>query len=245
MELQNELAVRRCHQGGAPGMVRLIWLPAGTQPLQPSQAAFIARLHTDDEAQFGADLITGDLETLRLGVRTALERLARPQPPRPDPIAIAALPQCPLPDSGSLAGRRRRVHLMHCEPDRKTCIELLLLLGEQADVTRPVFVGDAGALREANQALLFECDEVWLYYGSGDEAWKYHQRNDLRRIRALRNERPLPSETVVLAVPNSDDKDVLAAAGEPGCAILDFREGATPQARAEIAKLLGRSTPGQ
>jgi hypothetical protein len=223
-ELQNELAAQRCREVGAGDMARLIWVPAGTQSLQPAQAAFIARLHTDADAQFGADLITGDLETLKLGVRTALERA---EPPRPAPPT----------DSPA---KRRRVHLVHCEPDRMACVELLRLLAEQVDVTRPVFVGEAGELREANHALLMECDEIWLYYGTGDEAWKYHQQNELRRIRALRPGVPMPPDTIVIAAPNTEDKDVLVQVGEPGCVVLDFRQGPTPDARAAVGALLGR-----
>ena len=60
--LQNELAVARCKSGG---LKRLIWLPQGTRSEQAPQQAFIEALHQDAQAQFGADLITGDIEELK------------------------------------------------------------------------------------------------------------------------------------------------------------------------------------
>jgi hypothetical protein len=68
-----------------------------------------------------------------------------------------------------------------------------------------------------------DCDAVILYYGAGDEAWKFHQQNELRRIRALRIDEPLPPEIVYLAAPPSDDKDLLVALGEPN--VVDGRNG--------------------
>src|SRR5208337_3262916 len=59
---QNELAVTRCESGG---LKRLIWLPRGTRSEHAGQQAFIDALHQNAQAQFGADLITGDLEELR------------------------------------------------------------------------------------------------------------------------------------------------------------------------------------
>ncbi len=244
VELQNEVAVQRCREAGRGALARLIWLPentstsATTAPVPAVQAAFIQRLHTDAEAQFGADLITADFETLKLSVRSALDRLNKPPAvPAPVPVGTGG------PDGSITAALRRRVHLVHCEPDRRASIDLLRVLGESADVTRPVFAGDAGVLRETNQALLMACDEVWLYYGSGDDAWKYHQQNELRRIRGLRTDRPLPADTVVLALPDNDDKAVLAEVGDPGCVVLDLRAGISPEMRLAITALLASRVP--
>jgi hypothetical protein len=58
--LQNELAVARCRGGG---LKRLIWLQQGTCSEDPRQRAFIELLHQDAQAQFGADLIAGDIRS--------------------------------------------------------------------------------------------------------------------------------------------------------------------------------------
>lgn len=202
--LQNELAVQRCREGA---LTRLIWLPQATTTTHPLQQSFIEALHNQAEAQYGADLITGDFETLKTATHATLQRLAQPAPP----------------DAAPAAAGRRVLHLVCSERDRRDAVPLIRRLREQAEVTLPVFTGDAGAVREANQALLMAADAVILYYGAGDEAWRYHQQNELKRIRGLRTGKPLPPERLYLAGPNSDDKDLLAELGEPG--LIDGRAG--------------------
>jgi hypothetical protein len=194
--LQNELAVKRCRQGA---LTRVVWLPDGIVSEHPAQAAFIDALRTQPAAQFGADLITGDLQTLRGTVHAALKKLERSASAAPSP-----------PD----ASMRKRIHVVCDARDRKDALGLLRVLREKADVTLPVFTGDAAAVRAANHSLLMACDAVILYYGAGDEAWKFHQQNELRRIRALRGDRPLPPELLYLAAPVTDDKELLLGLGE-------------------------------
>jgi len=196
--LQNEIAVARSR--GA-GLQRVIWLREGTVSDHPAQKAFIDVLHHNADAQFGADLLTGDLETLRGAIHAALTKLERAAATQPD-------------QPGSGEANRKRIHVLCEARDRKETLALLKILKGSADITLPVFAGDAAQVREANQALLLECDAVLLYYGAGDEAWKFHQQNELKRIRALRADRPLPMETLYLAGPSTDDKELLVGLGE-------------------------------
>jgi hypothetical protein len=85
--LQNELASQRSQSGALP---RVIWLPEGTSSEQAQQQAFIEALHQDAEAQFGADLITGDLEDLKTSVHATLKKLEKPEPDQPAEQAAAA-----------------------------------------------------------------------------------------------------------------------------------------------------------
>jgi hypothetical protein len=196
--LQNEIAVARSRSAG---LKRVIWLREGTASDHAAQAAFIDALHHSADAQFGADLLTGDLETLRGAIHAALAKLER---------AVAPQPSQP----GSGEANRKRIHVLCEARDRKETLALLKLLKGSADITLPVFAGDAKQVREANQALLLECDAVLLYYGAGDEVWKFHQQSELTRIRALRSDRPLPKETLYLAGPSTDDKELLVGLGE-------------------------------
>lgn len=68
--LQNELTVERTK---AAGLRRVIWLPEGTASPYPGQQRFIADVHQNAETQFGADLITGDFETLKGAIHATLE----------------------------------------------------------------------------------------------------------------------------------------------------------------------------
>jgi len=75
--LQNELAVRRSKSGA---LSRVIWLPEGTRSGQAPQQAFIKALPVDAETQFGADLITGDIEALKTSIYATLKKLEKPEP---------------------------------------------------------------------------------------------------------------------------------------------------------------------
>lgn len=218
-EIQNELAVERCH---AKPMARVIWVSSTVQPKQPEQTAFIQRLHTDAQAQLQADLITGDLETVKLAVRSALARIRQPQPP------AAKAPD--MRDAAPSPPAQRRVHVILDAADRRSSVAFLRALqARRARVSVPIFAGDPTAVREANQTLVLDCDEVWIYYGAGDEAWRFEQQREIERIRALRPDRVLAPEVLVLAGPDSDDKALLADLGLPGHTLVDLRAGFDPE----------------
>ena len=77
--LQNELAVRRSKSSA---LSRVIWLPEGTRSQQAPQQAFIKALPVDAETQFGADLITGDIEALKTSIYATLKKLENSKPKR-------------------------------------------------------------------------------------------------------------------------------------------------------------------
>jgi hypothetical protein len=202
--LQNELAARRCRAGG---LTRLIWLPEGTSSTQPQQQAFIRRLLEDDDAQFGADVLTGDLETLKAAMHATLKKLDQP-PPAPPAAADKAAPL---------------VYLVCDERDRKATLPLRRWLIEQGlEVALPAFGGAAAEVREANERVVARCDALLLYYGAGDEAWKRTTDTELAKCRGLRGGRALPRFTY-LAAPDCADKVDLVDLGEPG--LIDGRAG--------------------
>ena len=201
--LQNELAAARSR---AEGLKRVLWLPAGQQGENPAQQGFIDALQNDAAPQFGADLVSGDIETLKAAIHAALKK---PEPP-PAPPAVA--------------GAAARVLLLCDARDRKDTLPLIRQLrGHGLEVRLPVFTGDAGEVREANRQLVLESDAVLLFYGAGDEAWKYHQQAELRKLQGSPRERPLRASLVLLAPPLTDDKELLQALAEPE--VLDCLAG--------------------
>jgi hypothetical protein len=197
--LQNELAVERSRHGG---LKRVIWLPDSVGPAHPEQQQFIDTLHRSAEAQFGADLITGDLETLKSGVHTALAQLQKPEPPPSRDIAA---------NSSGL------VYLLCDERDRKATIPLRKFLKSRGlDVQIPLFEGDAAAVRQDNQNLLAQCDALMIFYGAGDESWKRVIDSDLRKMKGYRGDKPLRASYTFLAEPATDHKSELIELEEPG-----------------------------
>jgi hypothetical protein len=195
--LENQLAAERCRQGA---LRRIIWLPAGVSGERAEQQAFIDALQRDAALQYGADLLRGDIEALKGAMHLTLRQLDTPAAP-----AAAAAP----------AGQQV-VHVLMSEADRPASVPLLKLLRAQGLlVTIPVFVGDAGALREANAQLLSGCDALILFYGAGDEVWKFHQQSELRKQGAAGSGGRRRSEWTCLAPPSTADKQMLQQLEEP------------------------------
>jgi hypothetical protein len=207
VELQNELAAARSRSAA---LRRVIWLPAGTHSEQPAQQAFLDTLHKDPEAQFGADLITGDFESVKTTIYTTLKSLEQKTPG--DASA-----------NGSETGAKL-IYLICTSKDRPATVPIRKYLHEHGfEVELPAFEGDAAAIRAVHEQLLTESEAVLLYYGAGDEAWKRAMDNELRKMSGSRGGKPLLASFTYLADPKSDDKDDLLAMGEPD--VIDGRTG--------------------
>ena len=194
--LENQLAAERCRQGA---LRRIIWLPSGVTGERAEQQTFIDALQHDAALQYGADLLRGDLEALKNTIHLTLRQLD----------SAAAAP-APTPAGQSV------VHVLMSEADRTASVPLLKLLRAQGlMVTTPVFIGNAGALREANAQLLSGCDALILFYGAGDETWKFYQQRELRKQCAAGGGSRHRSEWTCLAPPSTADKQMLLQLEEP------------------------------
>ena len=194
--LENQLAAERCRQGA---LRRIIWLPAGVVGERTEQQTFLDALQRDAALQYGADLLRGDIEALKCAMHLTLQQLDKPATPELAP-----------------AEGQQVVHVLMSEADRAASVPLLKLLRAQGlVVTIPVFVGDAGALREANAQLLSVCDALVLFYGAGDEVWKFHQQSELRKQGATGGAGRRRLEWTCLAPPSTADKQMLQQLEEP------------------------------
>jgi hypothetical protein len=195
-ELQNEVAAKKSEESG---LRRVIWLPGDAHSEQPEQQAFIDELQKVASLQKGADLVTDDLASLKGVVHAVLHKLEKPMAPAPQPDSAAKL-----------------VSLICDQRDRPATISLRKYLkGAGVDVVIPVFEGDAATIRKANQDLMTRCDAVIVFYGAGDEAWKRTVENDLIKMKAYREGKPLQASYVYLAPPVTDDKQELIELEEP------------------------------
>jgi len=218
--IQNELAAERARTGH---LRRLISVPADSSSKQPQQAEFIEQIHTNAEAQRGADVLTSDLE----GIKTALQR------------ALLSLTEA-MPEALKLASedQPRLIYLICVEQDRGELLPLLRALSAQGfEVRLPAFSGEAAAVRQSHEALLRDCDAALLFYGRGDEAWRNHQQNELRRAPALRA-RPLSARYTCLGAPLTEDKQLLLASGERN--VIDAVAGFSTEALQSFVTLLDR-----
>jgi hypothetical protein len=210
---QNELAAARCRSGG---LRRLIWLPEGTRSDQPPQQAFIEALHTDADAQFGADLVTGDLEQMRAAIHATLRKIEEPEPTTVTRDAAG--------EAGAAGAGARLVYLICDAKDLKATVPLRKHLKQAGlDVVLPLFEGDASAVRQANQQTLATCDAVLVFYGAGDEWWKRTIDNELKKMAGYRGGRPVLASGTYLAAPRTSRKEDLIEMEEPG--VIDGMDG--------------------
>lgn len=222
--LQNEVAVNKSKNGPFP---RIIWLPEGTTSSQISQHLFIEALHQDAEVQFGADLITGDIEALKASIHATLKKLEQPEPMLHEAQANAA-------------NDTHLIYLICNEKDRKATVPIRKYLREQGcEVFLPAFEGDATAVREAHRQLMSNCDAVILFYGSGSEAWKRTIDSELKKMPGYRNGKPLQACFTYLAEPVTVDKEDLIDMEEP-----HLINGMTDFPEAEMAAFVHAMQPG-
>jgi hypothetical protein len=192
--LQNELAVRRSK---SDALMRLIWLPEGTHSEHEQHQTFIAGLHQDADAQFGADLITGDLENLKTSMHATLMKLEDRGQGQSD-------------DQDNEADRAKVIFMICDEKDRKATVPVRKYCKEQGfEVSLPAFEGDATAVRKANTQLMANCDAVLLFYGAGEEAWKRTVDSELKKLPGYRGGKPLLAKFTYLADPRTADKQDL------------------------------------
>jgi hypothetical protein len=196
VQIQNEIAANKSEESG---LRRLIWLPENARPEQPEQQTFVDELQQLQSLQRGADLVTADLETFKNALHSALQKLEEPEPKT-----------TPMAESAKLA------FLICDQRDRQATIPLRKALRDAGlAVEIPAFEGDAATVRKANYELSARCDAVILFYGAGDEAWKRTVEIDLLRMKAHRDEKPLPASYLYLAPPSTDDKQELIELEEP------------------------------
>ncbi len=220
--LQNSLAAEHCRHGR---LRRIIWLPAEAQGERPEQRAFINELLTSADAQRGADLLRRDIEAVKTTVHERLRQLAEPPPSPPAARAPTAPPV---------------VHLMMSEADREAAVPLIRLLQQwNLEVTVPVFVGTAAALRKANKALILASHAQILFYGAENDLWKQNQIELRKRTIGADSSRPHRVWTC-LASPLTEDKKMLAQIG--GLGLIDCLGGWTAAAVQPVVRAL--AAPG-
>jgi len=217
--LENELAIQHSKKSG---LKRIIWIPSGTRSDSTRQQQFIDSLLKDAEAQFGADLITGDLEDLKAAIHAALKKIETAEVPPP--------PKAPAEETGE---NTKLVYLLCDERDRKATIPLRKFLKQQGFESKiPVFEGDAATVRQSNQDLLSSCDAVLIFYGAGDESWKGSVDSELRKASGYRATKKPPTTFTYLAEPATEDKKELIELEEPR--LIDGLSGFSEAALAEF-----------
>lgn len=217
--LQNELAISRSKTNGLP---RVIWLPDGTSSQDPDQARFIQTLHSNAEAQFGADLITGDLQDLKAAVHCALQKTEKIEPLK-----------------AQAKQSRKLIYLVCDQTDRESVLPLRKsLMNKGFEIKIPLFDGDAAALDQARQEMLSQCDIVIVFYGKGSEGWKHSVDGDLLKSKGHRDASALPLQLTYLSSPATTEKSEMIQLEEPN--VINGLEGFSENVNQTLLQALQR-----
>lgn len=209
--LQNRLAAERSRAGK---LQRLIWLDSQTQIDDVKQQDFVEELLNDSDAQHGADLLTGDIETLKSVLQSLLDRVEhsamQTEALNSSTLALTETAHTP-------SAEEQSVYLICTEQDRKATVPLRkYLLEHNISVAMPAFKGDAAEVRKINQQLLVNSTTVIVFYGQGEELWKRSIDTELKKLPAWLEGRPMPSTFTYLAAPLTCDKEDMIDMHEPG-----------------------------
>jgi hypothetical protein len=220
--LQNELAAQ---QSKVRGMPRIVWIPPGTRSTDPEHQEFLVALTRNEEVMYGADVVTGDFEHLKTAVLGKLQKIKDEEDRASTPIAK---------NEGDL------LYVNCTKDDAKVTVELRKSLRNRGfDPQRPLFEGDANAVRTNNDQLLTQCRATLVYYGEGDKDWYDSTITDVGKA-----SRRVPVWTYVAGPVTSHKQDLVDEFG--GQSVIDGLSGVIPEKELDRMRsaLPGQSAAG-
>ena len=182
--IQNEVAVAGCRAGS---LKRLIWLPQGTGSEDDRQRKFIAALHGNAEAQFGADLIAGDIEELRAAIHATLRKSSSRNRNNRSPARPASSPPLGTARSSSTSSAARRTARPAFPCGKCAGNWGLKSRSRHSRATPPRFANPTNKT--------WPVVASWSSFtATGDEAWKRTIDNELKKMAGYRDAKlpPMP-----------------------------------------------------
>jgi serine/threonine protein kinase len=170
---------------------RLIWMPAGVEPDDARQRAFVHRVQEDPVLHRRAEIIEGNLNRLK---KDLIRRLA---PPEEKPKATAPAPR-----------GAPKLYLI-CDPKDEEAVEALEdhLFAQGLEVLLPAFDGDDTVAEALHQKNLLSCNAALVYYGRVPRAWVDINLRDLLKAAGYGRAAPIAVQAVYIAPPNDRRKD--------------------------------------
>jgi hypothetical protein len=211
LSLAREAAARR-------GVVQLIWLPDGLQPIEDSQRDLISELRTWETGE-DAEVVLGSLEVFKSYL---LDRIAEQAAPPPE-----------------MADAVERVFLIHDPVDRAEAIAIRDHLEERGlAVMTPLSEGSEREARQLHEDTLLVSDAVLIYYGKVSEHWVRMKLNDLIKARGWGRDEPFQATGVVLGPPGAPSKSEFHTSD---ALVLDAIDEGAPAALEPFLGQLARS----
>ena len=203
--IQNTLAAQHSQRSN---LTRLIWLEEGLASSNTKQQEFIDSLHSNADVQKGADLLSGDIETLKSSLQRMLDKIENGDQATPE---VESEP--PLVETA----QETTLYLICTEQDRKATVPLRKYMRQQGvRVSMPAFKGDASEVRQINQKLLTSSHSIMVFYGEGEETWKRSVDTEVRKLPAYLDDKTMPQIFTYLASPCTCDKNDIIDMDEKG-----------------------------
>jgi hypothetical protein len=197
VRLQHLLALEKSERD--PSMSQVVWLANGSEASSDErQRNFIKYLQNDERVHAHAELIEGDIESLKDDLHEKLAKL-KAAASAEKPEAIGSQPDHP------------RVYIICAKADRSSeqLKALKTYLFEQDCETRfPTEDGTDDELRKSHEQKLQDFDAFIIYAGAGGEAWLEAQLDDFYKFLKNRTKKVL-AKAVYLGPPKTSAKDEL------------------------------------
>jgi hypothetical protein len=197
VRLQHRLALEQSERNSSPSQV--IWLAQRTEvPSDERQQAFLDYLQNNERVHAHAELIEGDIESLKTDLLEKLAKLKAGSENKDTPAAPAATPI-----------EHPRVYIICTAADRSTeqFKALRTHLYERGCETRmPTEDGAEQEIRKAHEYKLQNFDAFLVYAGAGSEAWLEAQLDDFYKFLRSRPQKVL-AKAVYIAPPKTAAKE--------------------------------------
>jgi hypothetical protein len=195
IRLQHQLALERSERDSS--MSQVVWLANGSETSSDErQRNFIKYLQNDERVHAHAELIEGDIESLKDDLHEKLAKLkAAASAEKPKAIG----PQIDHP----------RVYIICDKADRSSEQLKALktyLYDQGCEMRLPTEDGTDEEIRKAHQQKLQEFDAFMIYAGTGGQVWLEAQVDDFYNFLKNRTKKVL-AKAVYLAPPKSSAKD--------------------------------------
>jgi serine/threonine protein kinase len=172
---------------------RLVWMPAGGEPDDARQRAFVLRVQEDPVLHHRAEIIEGNLNLLK---KDLIRRLA---PPEEKPRATAPAKSPP---------GTPKLYLI-CDPNDEEAVVALedYLFAQGLEVMLPAFDGGDAVAAALHQQNLLTCDAVLVYFGRAPRAWVDIKLRELLKAAGYGRAAPIAVQAVYIAPPDDRRKD--------------------------------------
>ncbi len=187
---QHDLAQKR---GEAGDFVRLVWIaPPSSHPEDEEQSAFIETLRTSADANRGADVVEGNLESVKTILHQRLDEIEQ------------GVPGQGL-DSRQALGPAR-VYLLHEAVDADAVVPVDDFLFDAGfEVVKPLTQGSTRDVLEDHRRNLETCDAVLVFYGKSPQSWIRQKWSEIQKAPGY-GRQPIAVQCCYVTEPEAPEK---------------------------------------